>query len=106
MSIYCKHILTFYPFSLEHPVAIYCDFETVNRKINTCEPDPTSSYTNMKTIHECSGFTYTVTSPYFANKVKTYRGEDAGEMFLRNISDEEMIILSKLKNIEKKNIII
>ena len=101
MSIYCKHILTFYHFSLEHPVAIYCDFETVNRKILTCEPDPTSSYTNMKTIHECSGFTYTVTSPYFANKVKTYRGEDAGEVFLRNILEEEKNVFQILKKIEK-----
>ena len=87
---------------MEHPVAIYCDFETVNRKILTCEPDPTSSYTNMKTIHECSGFTYIITSPYFANKVKTYRGEDAGEVFLKNLLEEEKFVFKILNKIERK----
>ena len=86
---------------MKHPVAIYCDFETVNRKLLGCESDPTSSYTNKKTIHEASGFTYVVTSPYFANKVKTYRGEDAGEVFLRNILEEEKNVFKIIDKTEK-----
>ena len=74
VSVYLlQHILTFFLHSLKHPVAIYCDFETVNRKLPGCEPDPTSSFTNKKTIHEASGFSYTVTSPFFPNREKTYR---------------------------------
>ena len=88
---------------MEHPVAIYCDFETVNRKLIGCEPDPKSSYTNMQTLQEASGFTYTVASPYFPNKVKTYRGEDAGEVFLRNILEEEKNVFKILKEIEMVN---
>ena len=102
VSVYLlQHILTFLLHSLKHPVAIYCDFETVNRKLSGCEPDPTSSYTNKKTIHEASGFSYTVTSPFFPNRVKTYRGEDAGEMFLRKILEEEENIFKTLEKIVK-----
>ena len=71
-----------------HPVAIYADFETISKKIHTCSPSPSSSSTHKKTLHVCSEFSYTVTFPYFPKRVKTYRGEDAGEMFLRNILDE------------------
>ena len=88
---------------MEHPVAIYCDFETVNRKLLGCEPDPKSSYTNMQTLQEASGFTYTVVSPYFPNQVKTYRGEDAGEVFLRNILEEEKNVFKILEEIEMVN---
>ena len=86
-----------------HPVVVYADFETINVPIHTCSPSPSSSYTHKKTLHVCSGFSYTVTSPYFPKKVKTYRGEDAGEKFLRNILEEEKIILNKLEKLEIKN---
>ena len=84
---------------MKHPVAIYADFETINVKIEGCKADPTIS----KTIHKCSGYSYKVVSPYFPNKVKTYRGEDAGEVFLRNILEEEKKIFKMLNIIEKKN---
>ena len=87
---------------MEHPVAIYADFETVNKKLHDCNPEPTSSHTYKKTLHDVSGFTYTVTSPHFPNKVKTYRGEDAGEVFLRNVLEEEKKIFKMLNIIEKK----
>ena len=88
---------------MEHPVAIYADFETISRKIQGCDPSPTSSYTNKKTLQTCSGYSYTVTSPHFPKRTRTYRGEDAGEMFLRNILEEEKRVFSTLRKIEKKN---
>ena len=88
---------------MKHPVAIYADFETINVKIEGCKADPTISNTNKKTIQICSGYSYKVVSPYFPNKVKTYRGEDAGEVFLRNILEEEKKIFKMLNIIEKKN---
>ena len=87
---------------MEHPVAIYADFETVNKKLHGCAPQDTSSYTDKKTLHEVSGFTYTIISPFFQNKVKTYRGEDAGEVFLRNILEEEKFVFKILNKIERK----
>ena len=86
---------------MKHPVAIYADFETINVKIEGCKADPTISNTNKKTIQICSGYSYKVVSPYFPNKVKTYRGEDAGEVFLRNILEEENNVFQILKTIEK-----
>merc|ERR1712208_102966 len=35
---------------------------------------------------------YTVVSPYFPQRVYTYRGPDAGEMFLKDILQEERVI--------------
>ena len=78
--------------TLEQPVVIYADFETINAKLEGCEPNPTISNTNKKTIHQCSGYSYTVVSPYFPKRVYTYRGPDAGEMFLKDILQEERVI--------------
>ena len=55
-------------------------------------PDPDSSYTNKETLHEPSGFTYLVTSPHFPNRVKTYRGEDAGDENKIKVSFDAMIV--------------
>ena len=90
---------------MEHPVAIYADFETVNKKLHGCAPQDTSSYTDKKTLHEVSGFTYTVISPFFQNKVKTYRGEDAGEVFLRNILEEEKFVFKYSIKLRGRNTI-
>ena len=79
--------------TLEQPVVIYADFETFNSKLNGCEPDPTTSWTNKKTLHQCSGYSYTVISPYFPSSVETYQGEDAAEVFLENILQEEKLIM-------------
>ena len=89
-----KDIVEFkdYHKTVEQPVVIYADFETLNGKLEGCEADPTSSNTNKKTIHQCSGYSYTVVSPYFPQRVYTYRGPDAGEMFLKDILEEEIAI--------------
>ena len=90
---------------LEHPVVIYADFETFNQSISGCNPNPSSSFTNKKTKHKCSGYTYTIVSPHFTNSVKTYRpkeGEqDAGEHFVEAMLYEEKRISRILKKIEK-----
>ena len=91
---------------LEHPVVIFADFETLNQHISGCVPNPENSSTNKKTHHKCSGYTYTVVSPYFTNRIRTYRpneGEqDAGENFVESIIKEEKRISGMLKEIKKK----
>jgi hypothetical protein len=72
--------------SLKLPVVIYADFETMNQKAHGCEPDPpnpqtendNTSWTVKRTKHICSGYSYTVVSPYFPLRTRTYRDEDAG----------------------------
>ena len=61
------------------PFCIYNEFETLNSKVTSCEPH---KGTDIKTIHEVSGFNYVVISPYNQTKRETYRGPDAGKVFL------------------------
>ena len=79
------------------PFAIYADFETINVKITSCEPER-NSYTVKKTHHEVSGFNYVVVSPYFPTKRETYRGADAGKVFLERIIKEERRILKPMED--------
>ena len=71
------------------PFVIYADFETINKKIEGSEPNPDRAYTEKKTEHCISGFTFYSVSPYFKQKRETYRGPDAGEVFLKKILEEE-----------------
>ena len=82
---------------LEHPVVIYADFEAINQKV---ESD--LKKTTIKTKHICSGYSYTVVSPHCPNRVKTYRGEDAGKHFLESVIAEEIRLSKWLKEIEQK----
>ena len=68
---------------------IYADFETILVPIEGCDQDPTVSSTTGKTRHEVCGYSYAVISPFFPQKYVTYRGQDAGEHFLRNMLKEE-----------------
>ena len=75
------------------PFCIYADFETLNSKVQGCEPH---KGTDIKTIHEVSGFNYVVISPYNPTKRETYRGPDAGKVFLEKILSEEKEILKQM----------
>ena len=96
---------------MQHPVAIYADFESINQPVDDdphssgnqpVDDDPHSSGTTLKSKHICSGYSYTVVSPHCANRVRTYRGEDAGKHFLESVMEEEIEISTWLKKIEKK----
>ena len=85
---------------LEHPVVIYADFEAINQKVDRLESD--LKKTTLKTKHICSGYSYTVVSPYLKNRVVTHRGEDAGKHFLESLMAEEIRLSKWLKEIEQK----
>ena len=87
---------------LEHPIVIYADFESINQQVDVDESNPQGSGTTLNTKHICSGYSYTVVSPHCPNRVKTYRGEDAGKHFLESVMEEEIKISKWLKEIEKK----
>ena len=72
------------------PFCIYADFETLNTKVESCEPNKGEQ---IKTIHEPTGLSYVVVSPYYPTKRKSYRGSDAGKVFLERIRTEEKEIL-------------
>ena len=83
------------------PFTIFADFETLNVKLQGCEPNPHQSNTHEKTLHEVSGFTFVTISPYFPTKKQTYRGPDAGKKFLEEIMKEEKRILKLMYESEK-----
>ena len=96
---------------MQHPVAIYADFESIIQPVDDdphssgnqpVDDDPHSSGTTLKSKHICSGYSYTVVSPHCANRVRTYRGEDAGKHFLESVMEEEKEISKWLEEIEKK----
>merc|ERR1712239_24940 len=89
--------------SLEHPVAIYADMESVCKSVEHCESNPDISSTDVKSIHQCSGFQYTVVSPHFPQRSVKYKGENAGVKFLQSILEEEKVINDWKYENEKKN---
>merc|ERR1712208_271929 len=101
----------FYPYleftehhkSLEHPIAIYADFESVCKSVDHCESYPDISSTDVKSIHQCSGFSYTVVSPHFPQETVTYAGKNAGIKFLESVLEQEIKINDWKKENEKKN---
>ena len=71
---------------------------SLNSKVESCEPN---KGTETKTIHEVSGFNYVVISPYYPTKRETYRGPDAGKVFLDRILSEEKEILKLMDKANK-----
>ena len=78
---------------------IYADFECINKKVDDSERvdeehlNSKGSSTTYKTNHAVSGYTFYSCSDYFPSNVQTYRGPDAGEVFLRNIQEEKERLL-------------
>ena len=52
------------------PFCIYPDFKTLNSIVESCKPN---KGTEIKTIHEVSGFNFVDISPYYPTKRKTYK---------------------------------
>ena len=77
------------------PFIVYADFECYNKPIQSCEPNPQSSYTKQYQKHEPSSFCYYIKS--FDDKVyepviRHYTGEDAGQKFVKMLEEDIKII--------------
>ena len=84
---------------LKSPFTLFADFETLNVKLNSVKPDE-QSYTENKTIHQVSGFAFYTSSVFHPPNLVSYRGEDAGEVFLKKIIEEVERIEILLNKIE------
>ena len=49
--------------SMRVPFAVYADFESFIKPIDTCQPDPRGSYTNKFQKHEASSICYKIVTP-------------------------------------------
>ena len=85
------------------PFVIYCDFETLNRRIDTCENAPNKSQTVPKKLLDVSSFGYKVVCSVDSNytkSVRIYRGKDASSKFLECLLEEQSEIQELLKRNE------
>lgn len=84
------------------PFVIYCDFETLNRTIDTCTPDPTTSHTTAtRSLDVCSfGYKVVCTDPRYTGPSVIYRGPDASRKFVRCLLTEKEHIETILGTIE------
>lgn len=65
------------------PYVIYCDFEAILKPIQTCNPNPENSFTNL-VLHEPCSFAYYIICHFDDSKsnIVTYRSEDCGKIGL------------------------
>ena len=91
------------------PFVVYSDFEALNKKINTCEPDPNKSYTKKQQKHEPISFSYyikcfdnNVCEPILRSYTKEKEeDEDAVDVFIKWLEDD----VKEIANIKTKKII-
>ena len=92
-----------YRYSERAPFAIYADFESILKPLNTCEPDPNKSYTLKYNKHEPVSFVYYIKSTYenvYSSKLRSYVKEneedpDVIDVFI-NWLEEDVKIISEL----------
>ena len=89
------------------PFCIYSDFETINAEhvkvksdvVFDANDNPLNSGMTIKKQHQVSGFTFYTVSPYFPPNKMTYRGPDAGEVFIHKIHEEKDRILKVIEDV-------
>lgn len=83
---------------------IYCDCETFNKTIFTCENDPSKSHTTKKKLLEICSFGYKVVcseNPKYTKPVKIYRGENASDKLLEEQEEIRNKNYTKTRNAYK-----
>ena len=92
-------------YSERAPFAIYADFESIVKPLDTCEPDPNKSYTLKYQKHEPVSFVYYIKSfnkNVYKSKLRSYVKEneedpDVIDVFI-NWLEEDVKIISELGN--------
>lgn len=85
-----------------HPFVVYADFEALIKPIDTCQPDPTTSYTNAYQNHVPCAVAYQMVCSYddSLSFYKFYTGEDAAKWFMEGMKNVAHIINQINKNIK------
>ena len=94
-----------YLYSERAPFAIYADFESILKPLDTCKPDPNKSYTHKYQKHEPVSFVYYIKSfneSVYKSKLRKYVKEneedpDTIDVFI-NWLEEDVKIISGLGN--------
>ena len=88
-----NNILKFNNFHKQQPVpfVIYADFEAITEKIQGCQQNNESSYTEAYQRHTDCGYGYKVVCCYddkYTKPIQLYRGEKAVYKFMENMLEE------------------
>ena len=76
---------------LSVPFVIYADFEAINQKICSCQPDDRKSYSEKYQKHVDCSYAYKLVCCYddkFSKPIQVYRGENAVYKFLEAVLKE------------------
>ena len=79
------------------PFIEYADFECYIKPIQSCEPNPESSYTKQYQKHEPSSFCYYIKcfdDEVYEPKLVSYTGEDAAQKFVEMLEKDIIEITS------------
>lgn len=84
------------------PFVIYADFETMLERFQSCDPDPSKSYTAKRQRHVAIAFAYHITCALDKqyNRYVSYRGLDCISKFVNSIYKDA----KKIYNIFKKQV--
>ena len=86
------------------PFLVYADFECCIKPMQSCDPNPGSSYTKQYQKHEPSSFCYYIKcfdDDVYEPKLVSYMGEDAAQKFVEMLEEGIKIIT----NIPEKKMI-
>ena len=103
-----KEILKFNNYHFKHrlPVVMYCDFESINKKINNCSPTDKSSYKTKLSLQEIISFGLYIKSDreeLIESQYISFTGEKCAEEFVNRILDIYENINKTLNINGKKN---
>jgi len=74
------------------PIAVYADFESFTKRIDSCQPDPDRSFTKAYQQHEPSGFCFYIVCDGKKSRLVLYtkqtEGENVAEIFVKMFRDE------------------
>lgn len=92
---------------IRHPFVIYADTESLTIPIFSCQPDPTSSYTNPYQKHETCAIAFQVVCEYdnSLSYYQSYRGPNAAFWFLEQLKALTVKIALIYKNIAPMTIL-
>ena len=83
------------------PFIVYADFECYIKPMQSCEPNPESSYTKKYQKHEPFSFCYYIKcfdDEVYEPKLVSYTGEDAAQKFVEMLEKDIKIITNIPEN--------
>ena len=86
------------------PFIVYADFESYIKPLQSCDPNPGSSYTKQYQKHEPSSFCYYIKcfdDEVYEPKLVSYTGEDAAQKFVEMLEKD----IREITNILEKKMI-